>query len=99
MFNNHTETEDIISLALRKAFQQGQTYWQQADSESYVENRRSDLTYTKFCSLQEETVIAVSKQIEYMQSQIDELMLEYCPDEMSQEQLDNWAKNQKVVVC
>lgn len=28
------------------------------------------------------------------QARIDELMLEYCPDEMSQEQMDNWAKHQ-----
>ena len=67
MFNDHEEIEDVVSLALRKAFQQGQTYWQQADSMSYSENKRSDLTYTKFCTLQEGTVVAVQQQIEYMQ--------------------------------
>jgi len=30
------------------------------------------------------------------QAHIDELMLEYCPDEMSKEQLDEWAKHQSV---
>lgn len=33
--------------------------------------------------------------IESMQARIDELMLEYCPDEMTQEQIDNWCKHQK----
>lgn len=28
------------------------------------------------------------------QAQIDALMLEFCPDEMTQEQKDEWAKNQ-----
>ena len=30
-----------------------------------------------------------------LQAKIDRLMLEYCPDEMTQEQLNEWAKNQK----
>ena len=29
-----------------------------------------------------------------LQSQIDELMLEYCPEEMTKEQLDEWGKHQ-----
>lgn len=29
------------------------------------------------------------------QSKIDELMLEYCPDEMTAEQLEEWAKHQQ----
>lgn len=34
------------------------------------------------------------KTIASMQAQIDSLMLEHCPGEMPQEQLDNWAKHQ-----
>lgn len=37
------------------------------------------------------------KENEYLQSKIDELMLEYCPDEMTEEQLNNWKKHQKIV--
>ena len=33
-------------------------------------------------------------EVAYLQYRIDELMLEYCPDEMTQEQLDNYAKHQ-----
>jgi len=32
-----------------------------------------------------------------LQAQIDRLMLEYCPDEMTDEQFENWAKHQRPV--
>lgn len=32
--------------------------------------------------------------IEELQARIDELMLEYCPEEMTAEQLEEWAKHQ-----
>ncbi len=35
------------------------------------------------------------KECEAKQAQIDALMLEYCPDEMTTEQIDNWEKHQK----
>lgn len=35
-------------------------------------------------------------EIGYLQAQIDRLMLEYCPDEMTKKQLDEWGKNQKL---
>lgn len=44
-----------MKKTLREAFQLGQKYWQQADSESYSENRRSDATFAKFTKLCEET--------------------------------------------
>ena len=34
---------------------------------------------------------------EVLQAQIDSLMLEYCPNEMTKEQMDNWAKHQRCV--
>ena len=37
------------------------------------------------------------KQLAAAQARIDELMLEYCPDEMTQDQIDNWAKHQQAV--
>ena len=33
-----------------------------------------------------------------LQAQIDRLMLEYCPDEMTSEQLATWAAHQKAFV-
>lgn len=33
-------------------------------------------------------------EIERLQSKVDALMLEYCPDEMSPEQKENWARHQ-----
>ena len=32
--------------------------------------------------------------IDQLEYKIDELMLEYCPDEMTKEQMENWAKHQ-----
>ena len=34
--------------------------------------------------------------IDSLQARIDELMLEYCPNEMTPEQVQEWAKNQAV---
>jgi hypothetical protein len=34
------------------------------------------------------------KQVESQQAKIDELMLEYCPDDMTTEQIENWGNNQ-----
>ena len=44
-----------LSKALRRAYSLGQTYWQQADSDSYAQNRRSDETQRKFDALVDET--------------------------------------------
>ena len=35
-----------------------------------------------------------ARQIATLQARIDELMLEYCPEEMTPEQLDEWARHQ-----
>lgn len=32
-----------------------------------------------------------------VQSKLDEVMLEYCPDEMSPEQVEEWGKHQVIV--
>lgn len=42
----------------------------------------------------EAEVAKLKLEVASKQAKIDELMLEYCPDEMSKEQLDNWAKHQ-----
>lgn len=34
---------------------------------------------------------------DYQQSVIDAIMLEYCPEEMTWEQIEEWKKHQKVV--
>lgn len=34
---------------------------------------------------------------DYQQAKIDALMLEYCPEEMTEDQLEEWKKHQKVV--
>ena len=42
----------------------------------------------------EDEVAKLKLEIADKQARINELMLEYCPGEMSQEQLDNWGKHQ-----
>lgn len=45
-----------------------------------------------------EVIRSLNQQLAAKQAQIDELMLEYCPDEMTTEQLNEWAKHQVAVV-
>lgn len=56
--------EPLTAEALRKAMARvwnlGQTYWHQADSESYAQNRRSDDTRQKYLAFVEETVAALA---------------------------------------
>ena len=49
------EIAETLAKALRRAYHLGQTYWQQADSESYAQNRRADETQRKFEVLASET--------------------------------------------
>lgn len=44
---------DALRAAITRAFHLGQTYWQQADSESYAEQDKSDDTYKKYKALLE----------------------------------------------
>lgn len=44
-----------LEKALRRAYSLGQTYWQQADSESYAQNRRAEETRRRFEALVSDT--------------------------------------------
>lgn len=54
------DLQDTVSIALRRAWQLGQTYWQQADSEYTSQHRKADETQGKFDALVEETRTALS---------------------------------------
>ena len=43
----------------------------------------------------EKDVLELRQQLAAKQSEVDALMLEYCPSEMSKEQLDTWAAHQR----
>ena len=45
------DLQDIVSKAMRKAWQLGQTYWQQADSEYVSHNKKASETQCKFDDL------------------------------------------------
>ena len=53
-------TDERITKALRRAFSLGQTYWQQADSDSYKQNVESDETRQKFETLIVETLNGIT---------------------------------------
>lgn len=49
------DTIDAVSKALRRAWQLGQTYWKQVDSDSSKQQDKSDATQKKFEALVDET--------------------------------------------
>ena len=53
------DIKDITSKALRKAWQLGQTYWQQVDSEYISRQKKSDATRAKFMELIDDTRKAI----------------------------------------
>lgn len=42
-----------------------------------------------------EMIIDLRTQVAALQARLDALMLEFCPDEMSEEQIENWARYQR----
>jgi hypothetical protein len=50
---------DELRKALNRAYRLGQTYWQQADSESLRQHQLADKTQAMFDKLAEETVAAL----------------------------------------
>ena len=54
------DLQDTVSKALRRAWQLGQTYWQQADSDSYRQNKQSGETQAVFVKLVDETRAALA---------------------------------------
>ena len=50
----------MVSKALREAYNLGQRYWQQADSEYISQHKKADDTQAKFLALVEETCAALA---------------------------------------
>lgn len=59
----------------------------------YIASHLQDFTSFKVREVIEDLV----KELKNSQRKIDWLMLEYCPDEMTDEQKEEWARNQKPV--
>jgi hypothetical protein len=67
MDNTSIEREalaELVGEAINRAWRLGQTYWQQADSESYRENARSDVTRGKYEDLRTQTLALLAQQPE-----------------------------------
>jgi ribosomal protein L12E/L44/L45/RPP1/RPP2 len=58
---DNIELIDTVSKAMRTAWQLGQTYWRQADSDFTSDHRRSDETQRKYDMLVQETIAALSR--------------------------------------
>ena len=56
-------TKEPLQQALGKAFQLGQTYWQQADSDSESDNRKSDVKAATFKQLVTDTEEAIAQPV------------------------------------
>ena len=57
------------------------------------ESKQLTALRAEVATLKEQLAAAV-KDANSKQARIDELMLEYCPDEMMPEQIEEWAKHQ-----
>ena len=63
--------EDDIKAALKKAYHLGQTYWQQADSESLSQHKKADATACRFHALVDTTVDSALSEIESLRAERD----------------------------
>ncbi len=54
--------------------------------------------HERFILAQSERIAALEAENVRLQAKIDALMLEYCPDEMTPEQLANWERHQSVAM-
>jgi len=60
-------------------------------------NDKETRTFAEIVQQYEYQILELHQQLEAKQAEIDRLMLEFCPDEMTEEQLNNWKQHQKVV--
>ena len=67
------DLQDTVSMAMHKAYQLGQKYWQQADSESYEQNKNSIETDTKFYELIDEVKEDMQKIVNANEKLVKEL--------------------------
>lgn len=58
--------------------------------------RGMQLGYEACCKKQEDRIAELESKLAEKQSKIDALMLEYCPDDMTPEQIKEWGESQVV---
>ena len=72
------DLQDTVSKALRRAWQLGQTYWQQADSEYTSQHRKADETQGKFDALVEETRAALASAAQPERVPLTDVQIDEC---------------------
>jgi uncharacterized protein involved in exopolysaccharide biosynthesis len=60
-----------------------------------IDYLRSDIVRIAIANLR--LIDHLKQQLAAAQARIDELMLEYCPDEMTAEQVEEWGNHQRAV--
>jgi len=63
-------------------------------SENETNHRQAFENGKEICRMRNERD-ALHRRVEEQQAKIDALMLEWCPDEMTPEQMENWGKRQR----
>jgi len=64
-------------------------------SQQLADNDLFELDRNKWRNNYRREIAKLTEQLAAKRAEVDALMLEYCPSEMSQEQLDNWAAHQR----
>jgi len=59
-------------------------------------NDKETRTFAEIVQQYEYQILELHLQLEAKQAEIDRLMLEFFPDEMTEEQLNNWKQHQKI---
>lgn len=100
----HTDKPDDLPPLLEPDYGENGLHWhalnyrtahtQHADA-AWQELERFHLAYGAECTRQ--AVLADRERCNALQEMIDALMLEYCPDEMTQDQLTEWSNRQVAV--
>lgn len=67
-----TNLPEEVATAIKRAYALGQLYWQQADSDSYKQNAKSDETRAKF----DELLFQASANVQEAADEIDRLRAE-----------------------
>lgn len=53
------DVADIATKAMQRAWLLGQTYWQQANSDSYIQHRKSDVTEATYWQAKDDVRLAI----------------------------------------
>ena len=96
-----TQPNDLLQMARNHLAQMDahmrSRYTSRLLAESLAELERLRTQLHEICERGERLSLAAAAELERLQARIDRLMLEYCPDEMTPEQIAEWERHQRAV--